>query len=128
MRNRTLVVAAIAAIAAAAPSTAPLRAAELSFMPCGWFRPYLGAGASYFLPDHHVGDALDELGYYAADAIAPVSGVGPVAFTEALPRAPSGQVGLEPGQVAGPDDLDLEDRGEVTPAGVEIDPSQQRHF
>lgn len=128
MRNRTLVVAALAAVAAAALATAPLNAADFSFVHCGWFRPYLGAGASYFLPDHHLGEALDESGYYAAHGMAPGSGAGPEAVTEALRPAPSGLVALEPGRAADPDSVDLQGRGEATPADVELDPGQQQRF
>lgn len=34
------------------------------FAPGGQFRPYVGAGASYFLVTSRVGEADDELGYY----------------------------------------------------------------
>ena len=82
---------------------------RFSFAPDSTFRPFIGAGATYFLLDSDFGEIADELGWYASAGATVGDGEGADFFFEGTWRKVSAQVEIDPQDLEDIDDIDADD-------------------
>jgi hypothetical protein len=82
---------------------------RFTFAPGSTFRPYLGAGATYYLLDSDFGEIADELGWYASAGATVGDGEGADFFFEGTWRKVSAQVEIDPEDLEDIDDIDADD-------------------
>jgi hypothetical protein len=89
----------------------PLEAGvRFAFAPGSTFRPFVGAGASYFLLDSDFGEIADELGWYGTVGATVGDGEGADFYFAGTWRKARAEVRVDPEDLDDIDDINAEDR------------------
>jgi hypothetical protein len=99
----------------------PLEAGlRFTFSPGSAFRPYIGAGGSYFLLDSDFGEVSDELGYYAVAGATIGDDEGAQFYFEGLWRKATAEVELDPEDLEDVDDIEVDDHADLDLDGLGV--------
>jgi outer membrane protein W len=99
----------------------PLEAGlRFTFSPDSTFRPYIGAGGSYFMLDSDFGEISDELGYYAVAGATIGDDEGAQFYFEGLWRKATAEVELDPEDLEDVDDIEVDDHADLDLDGLGV--------
>jgi hypothetical protein len=92
------------------------------------FRPYVGAGFTYYRLDSDFGEISDEVGYYGLLGATIGDGEGADFMVEGTWRKATAEVELDPEDLEDIDDIDIEDHAEFDLDGLGVNLGVVWHF